>query len=451
MGLSGVIFMMAFATGCILALARHPIFGLMTYVGVFYVHPPSRWWGVGVPQLRWSLIASGVTLLAIMLSKENKPKLKASLNNKVIIGIGLFLAWMLIQAMWALNPDQHWELIGLVAKYGLLVVLIYVCVDTEENMRLFLWSHVVGCFYLGWIVFTEYDGGRFEGFGGPNINEANAGALQIVTSVFVAAALFLWGRWREKIALLGLLPFMVNALIATVSRSGFLAAALGGIIFNLFTPKRFRTRTRVLTILAGLLFVMLTNPMYWMRISSIKYTGEDVQGVDTGAGRLVLLQAQWKMFLEYPLGCGHRCTATLSRNYLPDSDLTGEEGNRARSSHSTVMTMVTEHGIPGAFFYFLQIVWVYTAVRKLAKNPAITEHPFYSCLLPAAAAAMGAIFLQDEFVDDLRLEVRFWFMAILLVLLNKAAQWVPQTVPKGTLKRGARKAPGARETALGSQ
>ena len=52
--MTAIIFLLLFAGGLGLCLFRHPIYGLYTYVAVFYLHPPSRWWAAALPDLRWS-------------------------------------------------------------------------------------------------------------------------------------------------------------------------------------------------------------------------------------------------------------------------------------------------------------------------------------------------------------------------------------------------------------
>jgi O-antigen ligase len=158
----------------------------------------------------------------------------------------------------------------------------------------------------------------------------------MVTGILVGGSLFLAGRLRERAILLALLPLIVNALIATISRSGFLAICVGGILFNYFTPPAFRKQVRIFSVLAAVLFAVLANSGYWSRIESIKHQREEVEGVDTGSGRLVLIKAQWRMFQEHPFGCGHMCTTVLSDQYLDDSYLL--EG--ARASHNTFMSVL---------------------------------------------------------------------------------------------------------------
>jgi hypothetical protein len=384
----------------------------MTYVGVFYVHPPSRWWGQGLLiDVRWSLLAAAVTLLALLV---RRPTGGAPVSRSgAFWGYLVLVAWIALQSFWALDPEAHADLLSYYLKFILVIVMVCRCIETDEHLRLFLWSHVVGCFYLGWLAFTSYAGGRLDGVGGPGINEANAAALQMVTGILVAGALFLAGNARARAGLLLLIPIMVNGLVTTISRSGFLAAAFGGIVFNLFTPARFRLAVRVLSVLGLILFGMLTNETYWERIGTIKHKGEDVEGVDTGGGRLEIISAQITMAKSHPLGCGHMCTTVLSPSYIEERFLVGG----FRASHNTFMTMLVDHGIVGAAFYVLMLVWIIRSLRKVGQRLK-EDDGFLATAFPAIAGVLAAITIGDLFVQYPKFEARFWFVSLLVVLLH---------------------------------
>jgi len=410
---TGLAFLLFYLAGCTLALVHRPIYGLMTYVAVFYLHPPSRWWGTTLPGIRWAFVAAMVTAVAVVIHNRRRNYLPL-IRHKITLGLLLFLGWLYIQYFWALDQAMHLDLLEYMTKYLLVIWLMYRCIDTEANLKLFLWTHVLGCGYFGWIAYTSYSGGRFEGFGGPSMEDANAAALQIVTGVFVAASLFLGSRSWERVGLLGVIPFIVNALITTISRSGFLALGCAGLVFNYFAPRRFASRVRVFSILGAILFIMLAGPAYWERIGSLQYVGEEVEGVDTGAGRLLIMQAQAKMFLEYPYGCGHRCTATLSPNYLPRESLSTDGG---RSSHNTFMTLLVEQGLIGAMFYLLFLIWILKSLLYLRRETRQKDN-FLAAVFPTVAAVLFAITVADLFVDYLKLEVRFWFIGLVLVMIR---------------------------------
>jgi len=418
--LTGLAFLVAYFGGCLMALLRHPVYGLVTYVGVFYLHPPSRWWGEGLPDLRWSLLAAIVTLAASIIHR-NKVDRSPFFRHPVLAGLLIFLMWIGLQTLWALDHEMHVELVVVYAKYLLLVWLMYRCIESIEHLRLVVWAHLLGCLYLGFIVLEQYFGGRFEGFGGPDINEANSGALQVVTGIAAAAALLLAGSRRQKIFLFLVVPLIVNALVATQSRSGFLALVIAGVVFYFLSPKKYVAWVRVLAALALVLLVLVTNPIYWSRMGTITHLGEKVEGLDTGAGRVAVLGAQWKMFKAHPLGCGHRCTATLSRQYLDDIYLVRTGDVLARSSHNTFMTMLVEQGIFGAVFYVVAAVWILRRIIALRRSLSGRED-FLASLYPAVAASLIAVIIGDLFVDYLKLEVRVWFLAFLMVLLKLQAK-----------------------------
>ena len=417
MSLTGVFFLVVFATGCLLALARHPIYGLLTYVGVFYLNPQSRWWGQDMlMDVRWSLTAALFALLSVLMYSE-RGRLLAQLKRLPVLVFIAFIAWIAVQSLWALDTESHWELLTYYLKFVAVIVLFGACVESEQHLRWVLWAHVLGCFYLGWIALTSFAGGRFEEFGGAGLDDANAAALQIATGVIVAAALFLAGKVKERVVLIGIIPVIVNALVTTVSRSGFLAIATGGLLFNYFAPLRSTKQVRVLSILAIVLFALLTGPSYWSRIETIKYGGDAVEGIDTGSKRLEIIRAQWKMSERFPMGCGAMCTTYLSPQYLSEKQLS--DGGRA--SHNTFMTMLVDHGIPGAAFYIVLVVWAARQLLALKRRIA-GRGTFIETALPAVAAALGAIFVADLFVQYPKFEARIWFVSLIFVLQQLAAQ-----------------------------
>jgi O-antigen ligase len=416
--LTSAAFIVAFLMGAFLALFRHPIFGLLTYVGVFYLSPADRWWGEDwMREVRWSLIAAGITLLGMLIHRR-KLQAAAFWGRGPVVGMMLFVAWLAAQLIWVPEWDQQSDLLTMYAKFVIVLFMIFRCVDSPKGLMLLLWAHMLGCLYLGWIVFAQYGGGRFEDFGGPGLSEANSGGLALATGVLTGAGLFLAGRLPDRAAVTLAMPLVLNGLVATISRSGFLAIAIGGVAFNLFTPTRLRGRVLALSALGLVLMLLVTNANFWARIGSIKYAGAEVQDVDTGGGRLEIIQAQWRMFKSHPLGCGHRCTALLSASYLDDKYLTtGAEGERARASHNTFVSLLVEQGIPGAIFYVAMLVWLTKNLVTLwwkYRTAQCAEAAF----VPAVAAVLVAITIGDMFVDFLKFEIRIWFLAIVMVLVG---------------------------------
>ena len=55
--------------GLLSSFVVHPRWSLITYIAVFYLHPPLRWSGAGLPDMRWSLLAAVVTLISLPQAK----------------------------------------------------------------------------------------------------------------------------------------------------------------------------------------------------------------------------------------------------------------------------------------------------------------------------------------------------------------------------------------------
>ena len=111
------------------------------------------------------------------------------------------------------------------------------------------------------------------------------------------------------------------------------------------------------------------------------------------------------------------CTTVLSSSYLDERYLAGGVD---RASHNTFLTMLVDHGVPGAVFYVSMLVWVFRRLRDLFKLSRPTNDAGGSvfALLPAVAAVFAAITVGDLFVQYPKLEVRIWFISVLLIMLH---------------------------------
>lgn len=449
MTLTGLIFVVLFFSGLGMALFRHPIYGLYTYIAVFYIHPPSRWWGALLPDLRWSLVAAIVTLIALQRIKPppDKPKWY---QNRALQLLVAYTVWLWIQNLWALDPEENFAAAVLFSKYILLFYLIYRLVDTPAELHRFLLVHVLGCFYLGWLAYNAPVSGRLDGVGGPGIDEANAFAMHLGTGVVAGAMLILVGpRWYRWISF-AVMPFILNGIVLSGSRGAFLALVCAALVLVLFKPRTHRKRFYVLGALAVVLFLVLGQSLYWERISSIGAAAtEDEQSMDSSAAsRFAIVDAQLRMAAAYPWGTGHRGTAVLSPQYIEERYLTSSPndpaGQKRRSSHNTFMTALVEQGIPGAVMYVWMLLWCYSSLRQQRRVARRANWPPEEVAqLAVIAGVLMLVFVAGQFVDYLKVEVQVWFFA---VLAARVAATLPNPVTEagGEMASVPRMQPGRR-------
>ena len=78
------------------------------------------------------------------------------------------------------------------------------------------------------------------------------------------------------------------------------------------------------------------------------------------------------------------------------------------------MSLVSEQGVPGAIFYTALVTWTARRVLRL-RTTLKGSDTFGEIVLAGVAAVVTAVFTGDMFVDYLKLEVRVWFIALLMV------------------------------------
>jgi O-antigen ligase len=414
--ISGLIFLCVYLAGLALAVFRHPRFGLYTYVAVFYLHPPSRWWGALLPDLRWSLLAAAITLIATLRLREPdapspRPPWHANRAAKILIA---FTVWLWIQNIWALDPQMQLEISVLYTKYVVLFYLIYRLVRTPEEFLHFGLAHIVGCLYFGWLAFNMTVSGRLEGVGGPGVDEANALAMHLGTAVMMGAMLILAERkWRMWICLAAM-PFILNTIVLAGSRGAFLALLVGGCMLWYLKPPAHRRLFYAYATLGVVLMLSLAHDTFWDRMGTMKAAVNEEQEMDTSAeSRLVLVKAQWEMAKEHPLGAGHRGTEVLSPIYIEEKYMsqtaTGEVGRR--SSHNTFMSALVEQGVIGAILFLMLWAWVFRTLRRLKRH--VGWSPEMVARIAGVGGALTVVLIAGVFVDYLKAEVQIWLFALL--------------------------------------
>jgi hypothetical protein len=428
MSLTGLAFAAAFFGAMGLALFRHPLFGLYAYVAVFYLHPPSRWWGEALPDLRWALFAAAVTSLAT-LRLPRDPTRGSWMSTAAAKLLLAYTLWLWIQLAWALDRTEQMDICILFTKYIILFYLIYRLIDTPQKITHFLMAHIVGCAYLGWLAYNARISGRLEGVGGPGIDEANALAMQMGTGVAVAAMLLLGSRGWVRWVCLAAMPFLLNTMVLAGSRGAFVALLASGIALWYLKPLKHRKLFYAYAVLGVILFGMLASSVFLTRVETITAVTQQDAEVDRSTDtRLVLIKAQWEMAKHYPFGAGHRGTAVLSPKYidpfyLARSRVEGKTVAGQRSSHNTFMSALVEQGIPGAVMWLWLWLWVAVTLRRSREQSTDPDATERAMLAAAIGGGLAMVFVAGQFVDYLKVEIQVWLLVLLasLMQLRRAA------------------------------
>lgn len=425
-----------------MAVARHPIYGLYAYMAAFFIHPPSRWWGELLPDLRWSLLSALVTFVALRLHRTRLEPAKHWLSGGPAALIVAYCGYMWLQCLWALDMDLHLPATIQYTKYLVAYYFFYRVADTTERTTHLAVAYVLGCATLGFMAFFENDrvGGRLDGVGGPGIGDANTLGMVFATSVAIGSMLVLSLRGRLQWICIGAMPLVLNGLVLTASRGAFLGVAAATLVLVAVKPSQFARVFWGLSLLALALTAVVVDQRFLDRMLTIK---EAVDGeVDESAqSRLALKEAQLRMFIDYPMGGGHKSTAVLSSRYLDARYLAHSYSGESlgiRSSHNTFLTALVEQGVIGAFLFVALIGWWFLATLRLRRLRKRTEFAREVALAGGLLAGIGAVLAAGMFTDYLMAEVQFWMFALVAALLARlpAGQSARAAIPDGHLDVG---------------
>ncbi|MGH8264728.1 MAG: O-antigen ligase family protein [Steroidobacteraceae bacterium] len=456
MSLTGIAFLLCFATGIWLAFFRHAKYGLYLYMAIYYLDPHSRWWGQFMPNMRWSLLA-GLILLLATLRLPSRPDVVPWFRTTPAKLLIAFTLWMWLQNLWALAPDEHLEGTILFTKYVVLFAIFYRLMETPADVRDCLVVHVAGCAYLGWLGYIAPPGGRLEGVGGPGIDDANALAMFMGTGIICGAMVILAERgWRQWLAMLSM-PFILNTIVQSQSRGAMLAIVCAGLILFYMKPRPYRIHFYAFALLGVVLFGIVAQDSFWNRMRTLTATVDQNVELDSSAeSRIVVVKAQFRMAWDYPLGVGHRGTAVLSPRYLDAKWLAKSpddpDGIGARSSHNSYMSALVEQGIPGAIVFLGFPVWVLRSVGVFKRHQKVAANAKSHLLIyaPATIGALVVVFVAGMFTDYIKTEVQIWMFALLAALsrvLLPREQVVEEAAPKagrhGSNKRRETRTPGS--------
>jgi len=409
--LTVLLFLGVFGLGIFLAFFKHPFFGLLTYLWVFYNPPAQRWWGDVLPDLRWSLLAGIVTLVAIFLHSSSKDNRPFWLANWGIIIFILWTVWLWILSFWSMDLSKHIEGCILFSKFVLLFFLIYQLVVTEEDFENFVLANVVGGFIFGWIAYRNPGGGRFESVGGPGVNDSNTLAMHLAVVIALGGFLFLtfrgWKNWKKWIVF-GSMPFIFNAIILTVSRQAVLGLMCGGLAAVVLLPAKKRKSLYGVGVLAFILLLFLGHDIFWERLQTI-LPDEQGQYEDSAASRFELLKIDWEIAKDYPWGVGYKGHALVIFNYIPEGAVGIGQG---KAAHNSYMAVLVEEGFLGAFLYLALWGWLGMTIWRLKSLDRFGLKESLGIYRAGLGSGLVVLFICGMFTNYSNAEIGVWLLAL---------------------------------------
>jgi len=424
MTLTALFYLVVFGFGLIKSIAGKPIWGLYIYFFCFYFHAPSQWWGQALPDLRWSLIASAVTLFSLILYP---PKLGFRFwkfrENKFLL---LFALFVVAQLGFSLNSTAHSEYVELLLKFLFFIFLLQNAVSTKKDIEGIIWANLLGCTFLAYLGLSTHSGGRLEGIGTPGMESANQLGQHFALVILMSAYLLLEKLRWVHVVIAGCLSLMLMALFLTESRGVLLSLIATGGIASFFIPVGTKKKFSTFAILALLASSMLMGPQILARFQGVEDNANGEMSDRSAQSRVEILRAQFEMFKDSPwVGHGHRGTLLLSPFYISEEYLTKSKGLTVRASHNVAAAFFVDHGIIGASLYFMAILsacWRIWSVRgKVVHLNETDKKDFqrHACLLAGCVLALTSFMIGGMGSNNKKLEGDIWLLALIPVIHHR--------------------------------
>ena len=419
-----IVWISSYIAGAVLAFAVHPIYGLYAYFLDYYEHPPLRWWGKSLPDLRWSLLIAGVVIVAYFVRRTllTEVRVREFPQTKWLLFFVLysFIVTLSPLAVW---KEESWEASITLAKFFVLYWLIIKVAGTKQHFRSLLLCQMLGVASWGWTAFEapKRAAGRLYGIGGADSFNDNFAAIHIVGLLpLIGIGLFTGKRW-EKVVCILVAPFVLNMFILCNSRGPFLALIFMAVASLLITQGAVRKKICVLLVLGSILFIRLVDPTFVRR----QQTSHEYEKDKSSWHRIVSWDGAVELIKDHPFGTGGRGFEFLSPIYIPE--VVAAHKGQLRGVHSTPFQVASQWGIPGLIFFF---GFIWSTLRELRdirmRAPNTPEGERIALESVALTLGICGVMIGGLFSTRTYGEIVYWLPAFAAVLRNIHTQELRQ-------------------------
>lgn len=415
MSRTGILWLFVYAAGS-MASFFSPILGLVTYLFTYYSNPGLHWWGRTLPQVRWSLVISIVTVLAYIVRGPGKERVRALAHPQTKWLVGLVVISFLVTPFAVSVPISLDDAVRL-AKFLVLYLLFAKLVVTPQDYRLLIIAHILGGVFWGWnATFDPHtEGGRLVNVGGPDTDTSNMTAAHLLTVLPFVGYYILAGRGRERLLCLLAAPFIINAFAMLNSRGGMVSLGIAGLAALVLAGRSHWKRT-LLGVAIGLIAIyVLGGPKLLQRQATTFRYQED----HAATSRIEFWKTAVEMIKARPFGVGGHGFDLLAPAYLPEEAERAAERQTTITVHNTYLLTATTWGIPGLVCLLGYLFASLRQLHRLRATPARSEVQKRIHLESLALEIAFVGYLSAGLVSDrLYGEATYWLGGLAAALSN---------------------------------
>ena len=402
------------AVGIVAALLS-PLAGVIGCISSYMVNPPAMELDDG--GFRYQLSITLAFLIGFLLRRPSGAP-RVGKEGRTLWALWAFLAIATLTAAWAVYSSQE----ALDAAYEtlktvLIATLMVRAVRDEKDMSKVMLTCIICAWHAAFMHTFGIKWGYVPAAYAREIGVLPDGQTAVMVLFFPSLVVIaMLGATRiERFAAWFALPFVLNSIVSSYMRTGFVSLIVQAALLVLFLPRRVTLRMAPAFAAAVLLFFFrLTPDDYWERVDTLRAPTEEA----SANSRLVVNGASIRMLADYPMGVGYHNYSYVSPQYLPPEFLT--QGRR--SAHNSYFATICDTGVLGFALWisaFLGALFQLRRIRKTAdpRQPGRTAVYAMGLEIGIYGWLAGGMFQADHEVD-----VAYWFVAFAIILTRLHAK-----------------------------
>jgi probable O-glycosylation ligase (exosortase A-associated) len=320
------------------------------------MNPHRACWGFAV-NMPFSQVVALALLISLLISKEDK---KIPWTRETVLLV-IFILWMLVTTIFALNPEDTWQQWNRVWKIQLVTFLTMMVMKDAHRLHLLVATIAasLGFYGIKGGVFTILSGGSYRVWGPENsfIGGNNEIGLALIMTIPLIRYLQLHSKpiWLKN-SCLGAMALCAVAVLGTQSRGALLGIVAMGTFLVMKGKNRFLYM--FLAVIGGVILYQFMPESWHERMGTIKSYDKDASAM----GRINAWSFAINLATDRLLGGGFGAfTPDLFPLYAPDP-------LDYHDAHSIYFEILGEQGFIGLAMYLTLAIFTWRSATHFAKE-----------------------------------------------------------------------------------
>jgi len=370
-----------------------PWIGFLTWTWIGLMNPHRLTWGFayGMP---FAMIIGIATFIGFLFSKEPKRFPFTAVTVTLII----FIVWMCVTTLFALNPTGAIEQLTKILKIQAGVILGLFLIQSRERIKWLVWVIALSIGYYGVKggLFTLRGGGVEKVLGPSGSFITGNTEIGLALVMMLPLMRYLQVTSDRKWIRLGMFAAMILtgiAALGTQSRGAFLAA--GAMVAFLWLKSEKKLVPGIVIATATALTLNFMPDSWWDKMHTTLNYQEDTSAM----GRINAWQFAINLTKDRPLigGGFETFTRELFAIYAPNPA-------RFNDAHSIYFEVLGEHGYVGLALFLLLALFAWRTGSRLIRLAKAPEHKWARQLAATAQVSLigywaGGAFLGLAYFD----------------------------------------------------